>query len=259
MKDAALKSLAFELAGRFGVSHSELRTKFRAARRVIRRVLFAGLKFYCPCCQSWVRKFRPFGIDPRPSVQCPVCGSLERHRALVLYLRSHALWPRSGQRVLHVAPESALEESFRNSGALYVSLDLLHRGVDVLADITRAPFRSRVFDLVVASHVLEHIPDDYAAMRELARLLDPHGVLILLVPLDPNSVTREDPSIVDPAERARLFGQPDHVRMYGNDFPSRLASAGLDATPIMMSPEDWSRHRVDIANDVIWHCVRSGE
>jgi hypothetical protein len=41
-------------------------------------------------------------------------------------------------------------------------------------------------------------------------------------------VTREDPEVTDPQERERLFGQYDHVRLCGDDYPARIAEAGFE-------------------------------
>jgi len=96
-------------------------------------------------------------------------------------------------------------------------------------DITNIQFPDGSFDVIYCSHVLEHIPDDSRAMRELSRVLNPDGWAILQVPIHGDK-THEGLSIVDPAERERLFGQPDHVRSYGLDFRDRLVSAGFSVT-----------------------------
>jgi SAM-dependent methyltransferase len=85
-----------------------------------------------------------------------------------------------------------------------------------------------LFDVIICNHVLEHVPDDRRAMSELYRVLKPGGFAILQVPISfVIERTIEDPSISEPAERARLFGQPDHVRLYGADYPDRLGEAGF--------------------------------
>jgi SAM-dependent methyltransferase len=106
-------------------------------------------------------------------------------------------------------------------------MDRYLESVDVQSDITRMAFRDASFDLIVCSHVLEHIPDDLAAMREVLRVCKPGGTAILNVPYEPGSKTFEDPSITTPEERRRAFGQADHVRVYsGTDYISRLESCG---------------------------------
>jgi ubiquinone/menaquinone biosynthesis C-methylase UbiE len=99
----------------------------------------------------------------------------------------------------------------------------------VHGDITSLPFAQNMFDLLICYHVLEHIPDDRAAMRELKRVLVSTGLLLVQVPIQ-GEITDEDPLVVDPNERLRRFGQTDHVRQYGTDFGDRLTKTGFDAT-----------------------------
>jgi SAM-dependent methyltransferase len=97
------------------------------------------------------------------------------------------------------------------------------------ADVVALPFEDGTFDLVVCSHVLEHVVDDRAAMAELLRVLRPEGRALLLQPVhDELPRTIEDPTITEPAERLRAFGQRDHVRIYGRDFVPRLQETGFD-------------------------------
>jgi SAM-dependent methyltransferase len=100
------------------------------------------------------------------------------------------------------------------------------RTVDVQASLTALPLRDDSVDVLICYHVLEHIPDDGAAMAEIARTLDPGGLALVQVPWRPERSTDEDPNAPE-EERTRRFGQADHVRMYGADFEDRLHSAGL--------------------------------
>ena len=90
-------------------------------------------------------------------------------------------------------------------------------------DVTDMFFRNDVFDCVLCSHVLEHVTDDHRAMQEIHRVLKPSGFAVIQVPVYDQPKTIEDSSITDEAERIRRFGQRDHVRRYGRDFPDRLA------------------------------------
>jgi SAM-dependent methyltransferase len=135
--------------------------------------------------------------------------------------------------LLHIAPEPVFARRFKAIPELrYVSMDIESaRRPSVLADITRLPFASASFDVIYCSHVLEHIPDDRAAMRELRRTLKPSGWSILQVPLREGRVTYEDPSITTPEARLAAFGQHDHVRDYGDkDYGMRLDAAGFAVT-----------------------------
>lgn len=187
--------------------------------------------YFCPICRSRLECFRPFGTPPRPGALCPNCTSLERHRALWLFLERHTnLRASPDLRLLHFAPEACLEPRFRQLlGKGYVTADLLDPRAGLRADITNLPFSEASFDLVYCSHVLEHVPDDGAAMRELHRVLVPDGLAVIMVPLA-GEVTQEDLSIIDPVERTRRYGQADHVRYYGLDITDRLAQAGFAVT-----------------------------
>jgi ubiquinone/menaquinone biosynthesis C-methylase UbiE len=104
----------------------------------------------------------------------------------------------------------------------------------IKVDITAIQMADHTFDAIYCSHVLEHVPDDRRAMREFCRVLKPGGWAILLVPITAQK-TFEDPTVVDPAERLRLFGQEDHVRRYGPDYIDRLTAAGFEALEINVS------------------------
>jgi SAM-dependent methyltransferase len=112
----------------------------------------------------------------------------------------------------------------------YVACDL-EASHDIALDITRLPFPDSTFDLVICCHVLEHIPDDVTAMRELCRITAPGGVVLIQVPWIPGSMTDEDPG-ASPADRTRRFGQRDHVRMYGRDVVDRMEAAGLSTSVV---------------------------
>ena len=132
--------------------------------------------------------------------------------------------------MLHIAPEMALTHRFRQINNLdYISIDLYDHSAMIKMDITDLQFPDAYFDVIYCSHVLEHVKDDQKAMLELLRVLHPDGWAVLLVPIT-SKVTIEDPSITDPIERERLFGQYDHVRRYGPDIQDRLKAAGFKVT-----------------------------
>ena len=100
------------------------------------------------------------------------------------------------------------------------------------------PFEEEQFDLILCNHVLEHIEDDLKAMQELFRVLKRGGTLIAQVPMDENSTkTLEDFNIVKPQERAAMFGQYDHVRIYGLDFFDRLEKVGFKAAAVLIQDQ----------------------
>ncbi len=214
-------------------------------------------KAYCAACGAMVsREFRR-GPDGRPAATCPKCGSLERHRFLSLLLGALAPELRDLDTVVEIAPSRQSTPLLDRLGARRrISLDLGHdkRAVDALASLTALPLRDGSVDLLVCYHVLEHVPDDCSAMREVARVLSPRGMALIEVPLRCGVVTEEDPS-ASPDERARRFGQIDHVRWYGDDFDDRLLAAGLSSTrvtpPMLVghAAVEWFRL---MAHEVVW-------
>lgn len=153
-----------------------------------------------------------------------------------MYLYLQRFVPSLGSgRVLHVAPEPELERLLRVLyKERYVSLDIDAARADVVADISDIPFGEDEFSLILCAHVLEHVPDDRRAMREFARVLAPDGIAILLVPFSPLLETSfEDPSVTTPEAREEVFGQSDHVRIYGTDYPERLRESGLTVSILL--------------------------
>lgn len=176
------------------------------------------------------RKFLPYGYGTsRENVLAPNTLSLERHRLLWLYLQNETDFFTAPKKVLHFAPEQAFYKRFRNQKNLdYTTTDLLSPLADVKADICNLPFADNSYDVILCNHVLEHIPNDTKAMQELYRVLKPNGMAILQIPQDLNrEKTFEDNSITDKKQRAEIFGQYDHVRIYGRDYFDKLRSIGF--------------------------------
>jgi SAM-dependent methyltransferase len=178
----------------------------------------------CPCCDGRFRRMAHRRISGFGGL-CPRCRSHPRHRAIALLVDRGDL---PGRRLLHFAPEPLLDPVFaRRPGVERVTADL-HAPADLRLDISDMDLPDASFDLILCSHVLEHVPDDLAAMRELRRVLSGGGLALVLVPYRHGVTTFEDPSITAPLDRTVAFGQQDHVRIYGNDLPDRLSEAGFD-------------------------------
>lgn len=189
-----------------------------------------GNRFTDPIDGKSYRKFLPYGYAKvRENVLSPGTLSLERHRLLWLYLKNETTVFTDRLKVLHFAPEQAFYKRFRKlKNWDYTTTDLNSPIADVKADICDLPFKDNEFDMIICNHVLEHIPDDTKAMQEIYRILKPGGKAILQVPYDKNrEKTFEDNSITDPAERTKIFGQYDHVRVYGMDYFDKLKSIGF--------------------------------
>jgi len=191
----------------------------------LKSILYIGNQFVCPCCEGHFRKFLPFGVKQRLNAQCPRCGSLERHRLLWLYLKNRTKFFSENLKVLHFAPEYCFQKTLRFMTNLdYISADIKSDLAMVKMDITNISCKDDSFDIILCNRVLEHVKDDERAMRELFRVLKPGGWAIIQVPIDLDK-TFEDPNVLLPEERERVFGQKDHVRIYGRDYKYRLEKA----------------------------------
>ncbi|MBQ4822286.1 class I SAM-dependent methyltransferase [Aquimarina sp. MMG016] len=218
------------------------------ARPII--VLFLkGKTFTDPIDKRSFSKFLPYGYEnPRDNVLSPSTLSLERHRLLWLYLQTETNFFTAKAKVLHFAPEQAFYKRFRKLKNLdYTTTDLNSPLADVKADICNLPFKDDEYDIIFCNHVLEHIPDDTKAMQELLRVLKPGGVAILQIPQDLNrETTFEDNSITDRKERAKIFGQYDHVRIYGLDYFNKLRRIGFKVEEVdytaKLSEEEVTRY-----------------
>ena len=194
------------------------------------KLYFKGSRFTDPIDGSSYRKFLPYGYKvSRPNALCPGTLSLERHRLLWLYLQRKTTLLKNKLKVLHIAPEQVFYSRFKSFNHWdYTTTDLYSPMADVKADICDLPFKDVTFDLILCNHVLEHIPDDIKAMEELYRVLKKGGTLIAQVPLEAERPTTfEDNSVTDKAKRTEIFGQYDHVRIYGKDYYQRLESVGF--------------------------------
>ena len=219
--------------------------------RPLLALFLRGKKFTDPIDGKSFRTFLPYGYGAtRENVLSPSTLSLERHRLLWLWLQRETDFFYKPAKVLHFAPEQAFYKRFRESTHLdYTTTDLYSPLADVKADICALPFKSDTYDIILCNHVLEHIPDDTKAMQELYRVLKPGGMAILQIPQDlKRAVTFEDNSITDRDERAKVFGQYDHVRVYGKDYFDKLRQIGFKVDQVdyttSLSPEDVNRYRL---------------
>ncbi|MCA0933164.1 methyltransferase domain-containing protein [Lutimonas saemankumensis] len=210
-----------------------------------------GDRYTDPIDGKSFKRFLPYGYAvQRPNVLSPSTLSLERHRLIWLYLKNETDFFTKPLKVLHMAPEQCFLSLFRKMKNLdYTTADLYSPIVDIKADILNLPFEDNSFDFVLCNHVLEHIDDDQKAMKELFRVMKKGGTGIFQVPQEIHrEKTFEDPSITDPEERAKYFGQYDHVRVYGRDYFDRLRNAGFKVEEIdyskVLSPEDIDKYRL---------------
>lgn len=251
-----------------------------------KRVKYFGFRRHCPVCSSWLRAFLPlpawyaenarrYGWIHRfedmetlhvEEYLCPVCQASDRERLYVLYLNHHlqAFSAARPLKFLDIAPATALRRRLQADARVsYRCTDLFMPDVDDRADITRMScYKDGQFDFICCSHVLEHVPNDQAALRELFRVLAPSGQAILMVPIALTlQETLEDPCAVSEADRWRLYGQADHVRAYSKkDFCSRIAQAGFHLE--QLSQVDFPAHgfaRHGIAPRSLLYLARKAE
>ena len=197
-----------------------------------------GNKYTDPIDGKSFRRFLPYGYaQQRNNVLAPGTLSLERHRLLWLYLKNETDFFSAPLKVLHFAPEQAFYKRFKQLKNLeYTTTDIVSPLADVKADICDLPFKDNTFDVILCNHVLEHIKDDKKAIQELYRVMKPGGWGIFQIPQDlSRTTTFEDDTITDRKERTKLFGQYDHVRVYGRDYFDRLRTIGFSVQEIHYS------------------------
>ncbi|MBV8752044.1 MAG: class I SAM-dependent methyltransferase [Hyphomicrobiales bacterium] len=259
-----------------------LREWDKALQRKFHLRKYRGTAFSCPVCGvglsgfisagSYVRMAQVHGyIYPLEAIEtfnvaaysCPSCDASDRERLYALYFDRvfAARDPTRRCRLLEFAPSFGLARKLKRMPFIdYRSADLERNNVDDRLDITdMRGYADGSFDIVLCSHVLEHVPDDRRAMRELRRILRPDGFAIVMVPLVHGvDETNEDPAIDTPALRWKYFGSDDHVRQYGRrDFADRLIASGfaVERLGIDFFGEGAFR-RAGIAADSVLYVVR---
>ncbi len=217
------------------------------------------MKKICPFCKNENIDFEPFGFEfeilsklkvvgggKRDNARCPICFSMDRERLVYLYLKNFTNIFTDSLSVLHVAPEKRLRDKIRTNEKLnYITADLQKKFVDMNFNLCNIPFENNTFDIIICNHVLEHIIDDKKAMKEIFRILKPFGIAILQVPFS-NLLekTYEDNTIVSKEQRELHFGQNDHVRIYGKDYPNKLTKIGFEVEKFI-----WQEHQQLINED----------
>lgn len=238
-------------------------------KRLVNRIFKLNRRF-CPVCQSsfcfflplpsfykknWAKynfayKAEDFETLNFREFSCPNCGSTDRDRLFALYL-SNSFKPALQSRILDIAPSAGLSRWVKsNLDSKYITADLFMEGVDLKVNIENmSEIDNSEFDLVICSHVLEHVPNDQKALNELFRILKPGGQAILMVPLVNNlEKTLEDPEEKSTSKRWERFGQDDHIRLYAKgDFIKRISNSGFlvtekSAEEIIDSPKRFGIH-----------------
>lgn len=193
----------------------------------VRSLIHQGEAVYCPVCDNHFDQF----IEGH---SCPSCGSGKRHRLLYLYLKNETNFFTDKISILHFAPEHCFYKRFKVlANADYLSADIDSPRAMVKVDMMNIQFPADHFDVILSSHVLEHVPDDIIAMKELCRVMKKSGWAIHQAPVDySREKTFEDAAIVTNEDRLQYYGHIDHKRLYGRDYRNRLESAGFTVTEV---------------------------
>jgi SAM-dependent methyltransferase len=193
----------------------------------------------CPVCGGSFRRFLSYA--GRDGAVCPGCGAAERHRLMWLWLQED---DRLRGRMLAFGPDDATDARLRRIPGLdYLSTDIDGTQAMVAADITALPFEDDSFDVVLCSHVLEHVPGEQEGLAEIRRVLRPGGWAAIMLPVDRTvSETIEDPTVTTPGQREARYGHFDHVRLYGRDVAARLGADEVIDPLTRFGPERERRH-----------------
>jgi SAM-dependent methyltransferase len=218
----------------FSRSKPRLKAAITLARFVVRTQ--TGPVLLCPVCNE-SHHFLVAGSPPRLNAACPSCGALERHRLLAHYLKQFPKVTRD-KSILHFAPEESLRRLVaQQAPGAYVTADLAPDRGDIQLSIENITLAER-FDVIIVSHVLEHV-NDRVALQELYKALKPGGLAVIMVPIVEGwASTYENNDVTTNAGRLRHFGQEDHVRIYGRDLRDRIRTAGFDLEEYAATPAE---------------------
>ncbi len=182
-------------------------------------------------------------------VDCPICFSSDRDR-LVYHALNSICAEAENWKVLHVAPEKPIWKRWKKWNIQANGIDLRTKGYRFAysrkvknADLTDSPFENETFNLVVANHVLEHIPDEEIALQEIHRVLKPGGLAILQVPFSTiRTSKRVNPKYFNATDRIAWVGQADHVRLYGLNPWNDWLRHGFEYVPFEVSHDVRQKH-----------------
>lgn len=233
----------------------QIALRLKYAKRSLESLFFIGNRYECPFCGREFRKFLhggknlPFfkghaiiGGGRRTNMLCPKCHSTDRDRLIYCYLTSNKKLSTRHYSLLHIAPEQPLKKYFKNfSNVAYYCGDKFESGYagfyydkeTMTLDLTNLSFAENSFDIIICNHVLEHITEESKALNEIHRVLKPDGWAILQVPIALGIMKTIEQPTDSNKKREFIFGQYDHVRLYGLDYSSRLKVHGFHV-------EEWS-------------------
>lgn len=226
---------------------------YRQVRAGLNRWKYRGGEYHCNVCASNLRAWIHAGPVDHRNFVCPVCYSYGRHRMMALVIENELLRDGTviGKKLLHFAPEVGFQNWLKRClpDIDYRSADLFSPDVDLCLDLQEITLPNDSIDVVILSHVLEHVDNDTQALHELNRILAPGGKLFVQVPLSGEPQTIED-KLDTAAARLACYGKTDHVRLYGGDLQSRLVSAGFEVSVHSARNEPYRAHFSHMALDL---------
>ena len=247
----------------------------KVVRNKLFGLIFAGNAVECVYCGKTYRKFLHEGVKSpafkkykvagggyKLNVQCVNCGSVDRSRLLYLFFKLRTNVFKQKTDILHISPNKEIANGLIaptiNQTVGTIEPEMYSEYKPVYMDIQDIQYPDQSFDVVICCHVIEHVDDDDKAMRELHRVLRKGGFAVLQVPLALNlEKTIEDRTLKTDKERKRMFGQVDHVRLYGLDYFNKLTKAGFRVvrdnpfTNQWMDEKSLKRQALDPIEDVI--------
>jgi SAM-dependent methyltransferase len=220
-----------------------------------------GNKFEDPINGKTYRKLLPYGkLKVRENALAPDSMSLERHRLMWLFMKEKTNFFSTKLKLLHIAPEFCFIKIFKSMKNLeYTTADLNSPWADYKIDVHNIPFKENSFDVVICNHVLEHVEDYKKVMSELCRVMKVGSWGIFQVPIDINNPITMEENITSPEERERIYGQKDHLRLFGRDYSKKLAAAGFKVTEVdfikELSSEQVERYALP-KDEIIYFCEK---
>jgi SAM-dependent methyltransferase len=201
-----------------------------AKKRVLNTIWkywYRGNQVVCLVCDWQGEKFI--------SGRCPSCDSLPRTR-LISYLLKSLNVDLNKKSVLHIAPNMQEYNIIRSKyqTAIYDRLDLTSRPImNLIQDLTKLDIVDETYDFIISWHVMEHIPEDTKAIKEMYRVLKPGAELLLSVPIHPigRTLTYEDKTL-SASRYLEVHGHHDHCRSCGLDYYQKFELAGFRTTTI---------------------------
>ncbi len=201
----------------------------KKVKSLLKRCVFYGKKYYCPCCNNYFGRYRKFNSKDhqfynkniykgkKQFVICPYCWSLPRHRIICEYLDNNINLIKN-RKIILFAPEQGMEKWLKRNNIPYKSADLYRKNVELQLDITDIELKSNSVDGIICNHILEHVYDYNNAIDEVYRVLKENGIFIVSVPIDINKKMTFEVQTKNNEERRTIYGQADHYRNFGTNF-----------------------------------------